>query len=299
MVCHSEPVKRRGLVTGAHGFTGVYVRDELLGAACEVIGTLVGTAGANERTVDITSLDQCRRVIEELRPAYIVHLAAISYVAHDDALEMYRVNVLGTLNLLQACADVGHRPDKILIASSANVYGNAGGVIDESVVPAPVNHYAASKAAMEHLVRTWFDRLPIVMVRPFNYTGRGQSDRFLVPKIVSHVMQRRPMIELGNLDVARDFSDVRTVARAYRHLLETGVASEIVNICSETPYTLRQVLDMAQVATGHTLEVRVNPAFVRSNEVKMLVGSAVKLRRLVPDLAPIAFPSTIEWMARA
>jgi nucleoside-diphosphate-sugar epimerase len=298
LASHSELGKRRALITGVRGFTGAYVRDELHGAGCDVIGTSIGTPAADERAVDITSLEQCRKVIEELRPTYIVHLAAISFVAHDDALEMYGVNVLGTLNLLQACADVGHRPDKILVASSANVYGNAGGLIDEDVVPAPVNHYAASKLAMESLVRTWFDRLPIVITRPFNYTGRGQADRFLVPKIVSHFVQKRPFIELGNLDVARDFSDVRTVAQAYRHLLESDVAGETVNVCSETPYTLQQVLQMAQAASGHQLEVRVNPAFVRANEVKMLVGSAAKLRRLVPDLVSVPFSSTIEWMVR-
>src|SRR5579864_1453344 len=296
LASHSEPVLRRALVTGVHGFTRAYVRDELLNAGYEVTGTLVGVAAPGERTLDITSLDECRRVIDELRPTHIVHLAAISFVAHDDALEMYRVNVLGTLNLLQACIDVGHRPDKILVASSANVYGNAAGVVDESVTPAPVNHYAASKVAMEHLVRTWFDRLPIVMTRPFNYTGRGQSERFLVPKIVSHFVKRRPFVELGNLDVARDFSDVPTVARVYRSLLESGAESETVNVCSEKPYTLQDVLQMVRDASGHDLEVRVNPAFVRQNEVKTLVGSAVKLRSLVHDVEPVDFESTIKWM---
>jgi nucleoside-diphosphate-sugar epimerase len=212
---------------------------------------------------------------------------------------MYRVNVLGTLNLLQACADVGHRPDKILIASSANVYGNAEGVVDEATVPAPVNHYAASKVAMEHLVRTWFDRLPIVIARPFNYTGRGQSERFLVPKIDTHFVRREPRIELGNLDVARDFSDVRYVAQVYRALLESTVAGEVVNVCSEHPYTLDDVVNLVRKASGHDLEIRVNPAFVRANEVKVLVGSAAKLRRLVPDVQPIEFSETIGWMVQS
>lgn len=286
----------RALVTGVHGFTGAYVRDELVSAGYDVVGTQIGAAGAGERALDITSLDECRRVIDEVRPTHIVHLAAISFVAHEDTLDTYRVNVLGTLNLLQACADVGHTPDKVLIVSSANVYGNAAGVIDEAVQPAPVNHYAASKLAMEHLVRTWFDRLPIVMTRPFNYTGRGQSERFLVPKIVSHFVQKRPYIELGNLDVARDFSDVRTVARVYRSLLESGVTSTTVNVCSEKPYTLQEVVEMVRNASGHDLEVRVNPAFVRQNEVKKLVGSAARLHTLVPDVEPIDFASTIEWM---
>ncbi|MGH8782889.1 NAD-dependent epimerase/dehydratase family protein [Paraburkholderia sp.] len=294
----SEPTTRRALITGARGFTGAYVRDELQRAGYEVTGTLAGseTAGPNEYVLDITSLEACRRVIGEVRPTHIVHLAAISFVAHDDALAMYGVNVLGTLNLLQACIDVGIRPDKILIASSANVYGNAGGVIDESVAPAPVNHYAASKLAMEHLVRTWFDRLPVVVTRPFNYTGRGQDARFLVPKIVTHFVERRPYIELGNLDVARDFSDVRTVAATYRALLESAVAGEVVNVCSEHARTLHEVVDMVSAASGHDLEIRVNPAFVRDNEMKMLVGSAARLHRLVPEVQPIDFADTIRWM---
>jgi GDP-6-deoxy-D-talose 4-dehydrogenase len=288
---------RRVLITGAHGFTGAYVRDELVSAGYQVIGTCVGgLPREGELRLDITSLDDCRRVIESTRPDFIVHLAAISFVAHEVPLDMYQVNVLGTLNILQACADVGHRPDKVLIVSSANVYGNAGGVIDESIMPAPVNHYAASKLAMENLVRTWFDRLPIVMVRPFNYTGKGQAARFLIPKIVWHFVNKRPVLELGNLDVARDFSDVRTVAKLYRDLLESDAESEVVNICSGEPYTLRQVIDMVSDASGHKLEIRVNPAFVRENEVKVLVGSPSKLRHLAPDVQSIDFRETIKWM---
>ncbi|WP_409518842.1 GDP-mannose 4,6-dehydratase [Paraburkholderia sp. LEh10] len=292
----SQPVMHRVLITGANGFTGAYVREELADAGYEVIGTSVGAPQAGERMLDITSLPDCRRLIGELKPDFIVHLAAISFVAHDDPLEMYNVNVIGTTNLLQACVDVGHEPRKILVASSANIYGNAEGVIDEETAPAPVNHYAASKLAMEHLVRTWFDRLPLVVTRPFNYTGRGQSERFLVPKIVSHFVRRRPFIELGNLDVARDFSDVRMVSRAYRALLESSVTGETLNVCSGNPRTLTDIVDIVREASGHDLEVRVNPAFVRQNEVKLLVGSADRLSRLVPDMPSIGLEDTIDWM---
>ncbi len=292
----SEPVIHRVLVTGASGFTGAYVRQELADAGYEVIGTTAGEPQTGERALDITSLSDCRRLIGELKPAFIVHLAAISFVAHDDPLEMYNVNVIGTTNLLQACVDVGHEPRKILIASSANIYGNAEGVVDEETAPAPVNHYAASKLAMEHLVRTWFDRLPIVVTRPFNYTGRGQSERFLVPKIVSHFVRRRPVIELGNIDVARDFSDVRMVSRAYRALLEAPVAGEVLNVCSGSPRTLTEILDIARDVSGHDIQVRVNPAFVRQNEVKLLVGSAERLNRFVPETPAIGLEDTIGWM---
>lgn len=292
--------KSRGcvLLTGANGFTGQHVQAELAQAGYRVCRAVVGASrGPDEATLDITSPDNCRRVVERLRPDYLIHLAAISFVQHADADAFYRVNVIGTMNLLQALADVGLEPRRVVVASSANVYGNAaGGVIDESAAPAPVNHYAVSKLAMEHMVKTLSDRLPIVLTRPFNYTGRGQQAHFLVPKIVSHFMQRAPVIELGNLDVERDFSDVRMVAEVYRRLLECNSAGETVNICSGRPYSLRAILDMMAGIAGYRIEVRINPAFVRRSEVKTLVGSTRKLEALAGPLRLIALEDTLRWM---
>lgn len=288
----------RVLLTGANGFTGKYVRAELEAAGYTVVGAVVGAAkGGHEVTLDITSVDDCRRVMEKLRPDYMVHLAAISFVQHADADAFYRVNVIGTINLLQAMADAKLSPRRILIASSANVYGNAtAGVISESQPPQPVNHYAVSKLAMEFMAKTWCDRLPVVLTRPFNYTGVGQEPHFLVPKIVSHFVQRAPVIELGNLDVERDFSDVRMVARAYRGLLEADCAGQTVNICSGRPYSLRYIIDTMQQLAGYDIDVRVNPAFVRQSEVKTLVGSPDKLRTLVAGLEAIPLDETLRWM---
>lgn len=301
MVSPSEnAVAGRGcvLLTGANGFTGKYVRAELEAAGYTVIGAIVGAArGPHEVTLDITSLDNCQRVMEKVRPDYLVHLAAISFVQHADADAFYRVNVIGTINLLQAMADAKLTPRRVLIASSANVYGNAtAGVITESQPPQPVNHYAVSKLAMEFMVKTWCDRLPIVLTRPFNYTGVGQEPHFLVPKIVSHFVQRATVIELGNLDVERDFSDVRMVARAYRRLLEKDCAGETVNVCSGHPYSLRYIIEAMQKLAGYEIEVRVNPAFVRQSEVKTLVGSPDKLRAIVGQLGEIPLDDTLRWM---
>ncbi|KAA1002574.1 NAD-dependent epimerase/dehydratase family protein [Paraburkholderia panacisoli] len=293
----------RTLVTGANGFTGRYLVEKLLGRGHTVIETTAGRNDVETPTrirLDITSPAACRRALELTRPDYIVHLAAISFVGHNDPLDFYRVNVIGTLNLLEACAAVAHTPRKLLIASSANVYGNVtSDAIDESFPLTPVNHYASSKAAMEALVRAWFDQLPILIVRPFNYTGRGQASNFLVPKIVEHFARREPSIELGNIDVARDFSDVRYVANAYDALLDSDVAGEIVNVCTGTPYTLRNILSAASDLTGHELEIRVNPAFVRQTDVKMLAGSPAKLRSLVPGVESIPFIDTLRWMLTA
>jgi len=298
-----EEAATRGcvLLTGAHGFTGVYVRAELEAAGYRVVGAVIDAlSGSSEINLDIANIDDCRRAMEQVRPDYLVHLAAISFVQHEDAEAFYRVNVVGTLNLLQALADAKVTPRRVLIASSANVYGNAAGIVSESQVPQPVNHYAASKLAMEHMVQTWCERLPIVMTRPFNYTGVGQQQHFLAPKIVSHFKRRAQTIELGNVDVERDFSDVRFVASVYRRLLECDSAGQKVNICSGRPYSLKKILAVIQEIAGYEIEVRINPAFVRHAEVKTLVGSTDKLHDLIGEAYP-AYPflDTLRWMMDA
>ena len=318
MAFHSDPLipapqtdhAGRVLLTGARGFTGRYVHAELARAGYEVIDAVAeggvhaneavaGGAAKQQVTLDITSLEHCRAVMQAVRPDYLIHLAAISFVGHADAEAFYRVNVIGTLNLLQALADTGIAPKRVVLASSANVYGNAAaGILAESQPPAPVNHYAMSKLAMEYLVRPWNERLPIVVTRPFNYTGVGQAAQFLVPKIVSHFVDRAQVIELGNLDVERDFSDVRTVAKVYRALLQTDCAGLTVNICSGQPYSLRDIIGMMEAIAGYGIEVRVNPAFVRQNEVKTLLGSTDRLHALVGHIGSIALPDTLRWMAQ-
>jgi nucleoside-diphosphate-sugar epimerase len=285
-------------LTGARGFTGSYVRGELESAGFQVVGGIVGAgAGPHEVTLDITSLDNCRRVMEKVRPDYLVHLAAITFVQHANAEAFYRVNVIGTLNLLQALADAHVSPRNVIVASSANVYGNvAADEIVESQVPQPLNHYAVSKLAMEHMVHTWADRLPIVVTRPFNYTGVGQEPHFLVPKIVAHFARRAPEIELGNVNVEREFSDVRMVALTYRRLIEEAPAGATVNICSGEAYSLGQVLGMMADIAGYEIKVKVNPAFARYNEVKRLVGSTRKLKSLIGPMKPFPLQQTLAWM---
>ncbi len=284
------------LLTGARGFTGAYVKAELEQAGCRVVGVVVAEPAQNEVELDLTDSAASRAVVDAVRPDYVVHLAAISFVQHADAAEFYRVNVVGTTNLLQALVDASVKPRAVLMAGSANVYGNAGGVLTEAQAPQPVNHYAASKLAMEHMVATFAERLPVVVTRPFNYTGAGQEARFLVPKIVSHFVRREPVIELGNLDVVRDFSDVRDVARVYRRLLEVDATGQTVNVCSGQGYALRQVIEAMQEIAGYEIEVRVNQSFVRESEVKTLIGSPQHLWNLIGEQAAIPLPQTLQWM---
>lgn len=210
---------------------------------------------------------------------------------------MYRTNVVGTRHLLEGLAALADAPRAVLLASSANVYGNSDiELLSESVPASPANDYAVSKLAMEYMAMLWSDRLPIILARPFNYTGVGQAENFLLPKIVSHFQRRAEVIELGNIDVARDFQDVRFVADAYVRLLSADAQGQRVNLCSGVSVSLMQVIGMMEEIAGYKIEVRVNPAFVRGNEVARLTGDNSRLRELIGPLDVIPLRTTLEWM---
>ena len=291
----SRSDRGRVLVTGCSGFTGRYVAERLTAGGFEVFDP-----EADGREFDLTEPDTLPAAVAEARPDYLIHLAAQSFVAHRDVSAFYRVNTVGTTQLLDSVLTSGVLVRRIVLASSANVYGNSVvNPIPESTVPAPVNHYAASKLAMEHMAATYADRLSITMTRPFNYTGPGQARQFLIPKLVEHFADRRPFVELGNLDVVRDFSDVRAVAESYVRLLTVERPPTVVNLCSGIGRSLRQILDDLTELSGHHLEVRVNPAFVRGNEVHKLVGSAATLRASLGTLPFQDFRETLAWMVEA
>jgi nucleoside-diphosphate-sugar epimerase len=277
----------RLLVTGADGFTGRHFV-----AAAQACGHEVLALQAN-----LNDKAALQAEVARLAPEAVVHLAAISFVGHADVSAFYNVNVIGTLNLLEALAGLPQPPRSVLLASSANVYGNCEqSPITEAQLPAPVNHYAMSKLAMEHMARTCADRLPLFFVRPFNYTGPGQDASFVIPKLVAHFARRAEVVELGNLDVEREFNDVRFVCEAYLQLLQKAAPGEVYNICTGQPVTLRAVLALLTEITGHQLQVKVNPAFVRQNEIHRLCGSPQKLVGAVGEIASPSLADTLRWM---
>ncbi len=275
------------LVSGATGFTGRH---------------FIGMARAAGHTVhalqaDLLQPDALQCETAQVQPDGVVHLAAISFVGHADTEAFYQVNVQGTLNLLDALAMLRTRPQRVLVASSANVYGNCTeSPIAEAQCSAPVNHYAASKLAMEHLARTRMNEVPVFFTRPFNYTGQGQSPNFVIPKLVQHFVARQPFVELGNLAVEREFNDVRFVCDAYLRLLEHAASGETYNVCTNRTYTLQQVIDALTELTGHVLPVQVNPALVRSSDITRLCGDPGKLQRVIGPPLDIHLRDTLAWM---
>ena len=292
-------MSQRVLVTGSEGFTGRYVCNEFARAGWEVWRAGVQPKPDNPRYLSINLLqpETLRRIGERAQPHVVVHLAASAFVAEADPTVFYTVNLLGTRHLLEELSTATTPPSCTILASSANVYGNSIlEVLDEAAATHPTNDYAVSKLAMEYLAKSYMARLGIVITRPFNYAGVGQETRYLIPKIVSHFKEQAPHIELGNTDIARDFSDVRDIARAYRLLAEAQPHGETFNLCSGEATALETCISLAAEITGHDMAVRVNPDFVRENEVKTLRGSSEKLDQATGRERRFGIRDTLEWM---
>ena len=290
---------RRVLITGSEGFTGRYVAAALQDKNWQIIRTGINPLPTYEDYIcaDLRCPDDVARLVQDARADAVIHLAAVAFVAHGDPSDFYNINVVATRHLLTALAESRHKPTSIVLASSANIYGNqTAGTLRENTTPNPANDYAVSKLAMEYMAKLWMDRLPITITRPFNYTGVGQNPFFLVPKIVQHCREKQPMIELGNLDVGRDFSDVRDVAAVYATLAERPMAGEVLNICSGHCHPLSDVVAMAQSISQHTLKVQVDQRLVRDNEVRVLRGDVNKLRQLMGGQPRHDLSSTLQWM---
>jgi GDP-6-deoxy-D-talose 4-dehydrogenase len=299
MASHSEGNGKRILVTGLNGFTGRHLAAELRSAGYTVHGLVLPGGGD---PVDLLDGSAVKEAVASIRPDAVIHLAAVAFAAHSDVDKVYRTNIVGTRHLLASLAGLQQRPGKVLLASSAHVYGNSpdsAPSLDEGSALRPANDYAVSKLAMEYMARTWSSQLSLVFSRPFNYTGVGQDERFLVAKIVSHFRRGDRTIELGNLDVWREFMDVRAVAWAYRRLLETDSQDDTFNICTGVTYSLREVLAaMAEIA-GYQIDVRVNPAFVRENEIRRLAGDPSRLQSRIGAVPDFSLSDTLRWMYQA
>lgn len=285
------------LITGIEGFTGKHLSSYLKENGYDVYGTSLKYSDHKIYKCDITNEQNIIDVLKIVKPDFIVHLAGVAFVADDDDINLYKINTIGTINLLSAIDKLGINPSKILLSSSATVYGNQGlEVLDESLKPKPANHYFMSKYAVERLAENYFSKLNIIITRPFNYTGIGQDENFLIPKIVKHFKENKKVIELGNLNVSREFNDISYVCEAYKKLLECDKKSEVVNIASNRGIKLLDVVDMMNEIAGYNIEVKVNPAFVRKNEIKSLTGSNVKLFSMIGDIKQKEFRDTLVEM---
>ncbi len=269
----------RALITGSKGFVGRHLYEHLRRSGDEVV--------AVDRDCDVTVLESVTRKFEESRPQVIYHLAAMTHVGEswNDPALFTRVNVLGTATVLKAAREVVPGA-LVLLVSSADVYGvvrESDLPLHETYHPVPVNPYAQSKLEAEQIafdaVRTEGQR--VIVARPFNHVGPGQSTRFVVPALASRLLDARAQglneIPVGNLSARRDFSDVRDVVRAYRLLMQFGQAGEIYNVASGRDVTLIDVAKELVAMLCPGVRLVPDPALFRPVEVPIMRGSFEKL----------------------
>lgn len=283
----------RILVTGSSGFTGKYVVPALLEAGFEVCFL----------KADLQNEEAVMAEIRALKPNAMLHLAGVAYVGHGNLADFYRVNLIGTLGLLQALDKVGSISGPVVLASSANIYGNAYQTepIKETFLPRPLNDYALSKLAMEEMSLLWKDRLPITIVRPFNYTGVGQSSTFVIPKIIQAFGMKKKVLNLGNINVWRDFSDVRDIARWYTEIFKLGLFGVTVNFCSGKKISIKDIISKCHELTKHDVEVKTTQHLIRENEIISLCGDRAYLDTLLNQnsVANFGIEDTLRWMIQS
>lgn len=280
-------LSKRLLITGGGGFTGRHLTAYFTQVGFDVVCL-------KSNLLDISSLTL---EIAGLQPDYVIHLAAISYANLDTAADYYSVNVVGTVNILDALRKAGKSLKKVILASSAAVYGNQGiEFLHEDLVPNPLSHYGASKLAMELAGSVYRSEFPLLIVRPFNYTGVGHSANFLVPKIVNAYRNKVAELALGNLEVEREFNDIRDIAVIYKDLLENERALGIVNLCSGRLVKLKDLILHMESISGIRLKVYSDSINVRGNDVITVGGDPARLNVLTRPTFNFNISQTLEWM---
>jgi GDP-4-dehydro-6-deoxy-D-mannose reductase len=285
----------RALVTGATGFVGGWLCEHLRAAGDDVVPL------ADD--IDIVDATAVRKALEEVRADAVYHLAARTHVgaSWDAPQETFTVNAIGTLNVVEA-ARYQHTPPRVLVVSSAEVYGIVRPEdlpLTEEAPLRPVSPYAASKVAAEFvaLQNHLASGVPVVRVRAFNHIGPGQAENFAVARfaraIVDAMRAGEGELRIGSPEPQRDFTDVRDVVRAYRLLVEAGEPGEVYNVCSGTAVAIgdiaRRLIDLA----GADLEVVIDPELVRPVDVPVLLGDASRLHAAVGWAPEIALDDTL------
>jgi GDP-4-dehydro-6-deoxy-D-mannose reductase len=293
----------RALVTGAAGFVGQHLIPRLIEAGFEVHGV--------DRELDVRDGGAVAALVKQLRPHAIVHLAAQSSVALSEGApeQSARVNFLGAFHLLEAAAR--NAPDaRVLLIGSGEQYGPAdlaAPAFAESSPQRPRSAYARSKACADLLGARYADAgLDVVRVRPFNHTGPGQSDLFVVASFARQAAEiaagrREPVLRVGNLESVRDFLDVEDVVDAYVRLLDRCVPATSYNVASGVPQRIGDLLDALLRLAEIAPRIEVDPARVRPADASR--GDAGRLRSATGWLPRVPFELTLrrvleDWRAR-
>jgi GDP-4-dehydro-6-deoxy-D-mannose reductase len=294
----------RSYVTGSAGFVGGWLVDHLQSSGDEVL--------KSDTEVDITDAAAIASAVTRAEPEVVYHLAALAHVGRSwtNPAETVRVNVIGTLNVLQAAAQCDP-PPRVVVVSSAEVYGNTAGEdpVDESAELCPVTPYAASKVGAEYVgIQAWLGQsVPVLRARPFNHLGPGQSADFVVAALARRVAEAEELgggpVAVGNLAASRDFTDVRDVVRAYRLLAEFGTPGDVYNIATGNAISIAEVARRLCGMANAPVELRQDPELFRPVDVPVFLGDASRLRAATGWQPEIDFETTLSdvldhWRAR-
>ncbi|GAI22848.1 unnamed protein product, partial [marine sediment metagenome] len=289
------------LITGITGFVGSHLADFLLGkdnievygierwrSNCENIEHIKDKIGLIE--CDIRDRSSVKKVIEEVKPDRIFHLAAQSFVFtswHAPA-ETLTTNIIGELNIFEAVREIGINP-KIHIAGSSEEYGmvHKGELPIKEINPLrPLSPYAVSKVGQDLLGYQYYmsHGLNIIRTRAFNHTGPRRGEVFVCSDFAKQIARikkgkQEPVISVGNLEAIRDFSDVRDIVKAYWLALEKCKSGEVYNICSGRGYKISEVLEILLTLSKVNIKIRQNPNKMRPSDVPILVGDSSKFRK--------------------
>ncbi len=276
---------RRLYVTGVGGFVGHHLAQMVASGAfgeCELHSVPDG--------MDIRDADGLRTSIASAKPDWVIHLAARSFVPDSfvNPRETFDVNFLGTLNLLCALRDTAFT-GRLLYVSSGDVYGAVPEdalPVSELHTPEPRNPYAVSKLSAEILCKQWHlsEKMDVVIARPFNHIGPAQDSRFVVPGFARQICRiaaggQEARLVVGDLDVSRDFSDVRDVVRAYAALLSEGQSGLTYNVCSGREVVVRTILRQLCELAGVDPAIEEDRARMGPTEQRRMVASCEQLQR--------------------
>ncbi|MUH02684.1 NAD-dependent epimerase/dehydratase family protein [Bombella sp. ESL0387] len=271
-------MSRRILITGASGFVGRHLTSLLKSHPSKDL--------IFDERFDVTNILEVSDVVRRVQPDACVHLAGVTSIAQarQDRNKAWNVNLQGTLNVAQAL--LAYAPQATLVfSSSSEIYGDSfltGEALDENALLIPNNPYSVTKAAADlslgAMVR---EGLKVIRVRPFNHTGAGQVENFVVAAFARQIAKievgtQRPVVEVGNLDAERDFLDVRDVCEAYKACIDRSQdipSGAILNICSGQTRSIRSILEKLVNFSKVEIEIRVKKELLRPVDVRYARGS--------------------------
>jgi GDP-4-dehydro-6-deoxy-D-mannose reductase len=297
------------IVTGAAGFAGSHLLDRLVDTHPVVAWYRPGgtrPASPSKRVtwqaVDVTDRTAVDKAIKATKPARIFHLAGAPSVetSWTNAVPHLRINVLGTQYLLDAVQRSG-RPCRVLVVTSAQVYGMTDDPITENGILLPQSPYGLTKLAQDRLALSAAEaaRLDVVVARPFNHIGPRQGPGFAVPSFARQIarMERglaEPIMKVGNLDTRRDITDVRDVVDAYVRVMDGGQAGTAYNVCSGRAWRIRDLLEELTQLSTVTVTLETDPSKFRPIDVPVVQGDPSRLRNELGWVPKIAVERTLE-----